>query len=696
LFWFIIVDNLNQLTPHVTEFEGMLPINLTRSLLVLIVMAFFATAFYAQETRAYFFDDPAAFAKASANVSTIDFEAYAPKRGFGKYRPDTGMNVAGIGFKAYGGGRFGAGTIYVPSRDYIALNPGLTMLDGAHVAWSPPNQPGNAYLELRFPAGVKSWGADLWTMQPVASPLEITVVTQDGRSHTATVTTKRRPERTFAGVVSEVEIASLRFTLAKGQSGLMLDNLAFGAKADGVDLAALSTVRAERPDEQAGGRRLPNPSDLPFEPLRPGQTRIERDGSPPPTDPPAASKRSGTTPASSGAAFTSSGSIFYVRDGKEIRAMSSDGKNDRRFWTHEGALPGAGINELAWSPDGGELAFSSGHDSVASYYHADIYAIKPDGTSFRRITNTPDRKDYGKYGKGTVTVTVRNEQPIYRTSRASQGIFIVYVVGADMPQPITLPPGSSRTLTFRNVADFGDHAQAVVAINAATRWIIPGTDVQAGKTVKAPDLGISGDGLELLGAFRPVWKRDGSRISYRNGLCIVSSIASRPPIGHSFDPLFKGAKPPAPCAWDWGPTAETADQLLYFVDADEAITMYRITGSGQHPGEKIVSYSKEQFYFIRDLRWLPDGSGFLFSAAEVAKGAGNIYRYDLGARKTLPVTNLEEGFPRSFSIAPDGRSLVFERTAAFIDDAADLWIIGIDGSGLRMLAKNAYAPAWGK
>jgi len=91
---------------------------------------------------------------------------------------------------------------------------------------------------------------------------------------------------------------------------------------------------------------------------------------------------------------------------------------------------------------------------------------------------------------------------------------------------------------------------------------------------------------------------------------------------------------------------------------------------------------------------MPDGSGFLFSAAEFAKGAGNIYRYDLASRKTSPVTDLEEGFPRAFSISSDGRSVVFERTAAFIDNAADLWIVGIDGRGSRMLAKNAYAPAW--
>jgi hypothetical protein len=245
--------------------------------------------------------------------------------------------------------------------------------------------------------------------------------------------------------------------------------------------------------------------------------------------------------------------------------------------------------------------------------------MKPNATGLRKITNGPDFSEFSKYGKGTVTVTIRNEQPIFRTSKASTGVFFVYVVGADVPQPLTLPPGSSRTLTFKNVADLGDHAQAIVAVYGRTRWIIPGTDVRAGKVVKAPDFGISGDGMELFGAFRPVWNHDGSRITYRNGMCIVSGISSKRTVGHSFDPVFKGDNAPAPCAYDSGRTAETADHLLYSVMTDEEIVIYRLKGSGaQHPGEKLATISKEKYQWISDLRWLPDGSGFLFSAADLA------------------------------------------------------------------------------
>jgi len=525
-------------------------------------------------------------------------------------------------------------------------------------------------------------------MQPIVSAIEITVTTRDGRTQTSTVTTKKRPDSTFVGFVSESEIASVRFTLAKGQSTLLLDNLAYGRNADRVELAALAAKQPTLP------ARIENEKTI--TPASPART--ESSGAIPVSTQGPVRAPSDTRTAPVGAPSSAEvGNIAYVRGDKEIRSISPDGSNDRRLWTHADAQTGAAINELAWSPDGSELAFSSGHESVASFYHADIFSIKPNGTGLRKITNGPDRSDFPKYGKGTVTVTIRNEQPIYQTSKASTGVFFVYVVGADVPQPLTLPPGSSRTLTFKNVADFGDHAQAIVAVYGGNRWFIPGTDVKAGKVVKAPDFGISGDGLELFGAFRPVWKQDSSRISYRNGVCIVSSTSSRSTVGHTFDPIFKGENPPAPCAYDWGPTAETTDHLLYSVTTDEEMVIYRLKGSGsQHPGEKLATISKEQLQWLSDLRWLPDGSGFLYSGSELAYGHANIFKYDLATRQTVQVTKFDETFVKGFSISPNGKWIVFERTKAFVDDDADLWIVGMDGSGLRMLTRGANNPAWGR
>ena len=75
------------------------------------------------------------------------------------------------------------------------------------------------------------------------------------------------------------------------------------------------------------------------------------------------------------AAANGGGTIAYVRGGTEIRLIDADGSNDRRLWTHPDAKKELGIFEVAWRPDGKELAFSSGHEAVYSLYHADIYAI---------------------------------------------------------------------------------------------------------------------------------------------------------------------------------------------------------------------------------------------------------------------------------------------------------------------------------
>ena len=306
--------------------------------------------------------------------------------------------------------------------------------------------------------------------------------------------------------------------------------------------------------------------------------------------------------------------IAYIRDGVEVRLINSDGSNDRRLWTHPDAKKPLGIDSLAWSPDGKQIAISSRHAAVASLYDADLYVVKPDGSGFRKLTNAPEHSEFAKYPKGVVSVTVRNDQPFYKQSQASAGVFIVYVAGAIEPQQITLPPGATKTLVFNQVADFGKTAQAVVAIWGNYRWFTPGVDVRTGTTVKAPAFSITGDGIEYFGAFRPVWRQDGSRVSYRNGNCLLNSVPFTPTAGeYVYNPLFAGKAPLGTCTWDWGPTPSTANELLYTENASGDSAVFRITEGKPHPGEKLTSFSNIEYQLLFDLRWLPDASGFLFS-----------------------------------------------------------------------------------
>jgi hypothetical protein len=67
---------------------------------------------------------------------------------------------------------------------------------------------------------------------------------------------------------------------------------------------------------------------------------------------------------------------------------------------------------------------------AASLYDGDFYLIKPEGSGFRKLTNAPEGAEFARFPKGIVSVTLRNDQPFYKQSQASAGVFIVYVAGA--------------------------------------------------------------------------------------------------------------------------------------------------------------------------------------------------------------------------------------------------------------------------
>ena len=399
------------------------------------------------------------------------------------------------------------------------------------------------------------------------------------------------------------------------------------------------------------------------------------------------------------------GLIAYTRNDAEIRLIDSTGGNDRQLWTHPDAKAPFGIFDLAWRPDGKELAFSSGHQNMVSLYHADLYGIRPDGSGFRKITNRPDYKSLSNYKKGVVTITLRNTQYTFQQAESSTGIFTVYVVGAEMPQQVLLPPGTTKTITFNNVADFGDHAQPVVAIYGQTRWIMPGTNVVAGKTIKAPDFIISGDGYSYFGAFRPIWKNDGTQISYRDGMCLVKTVAVNAGVGVQFKPLFGEKESRGSCVWDLGPTAALSNQVLYLVDADEETSGFYMKPAGESSQQPVPLYLTP--YGAYDLKWLPDGSGFLYSKKYYrendSKLVSNIFRYDIATKNHVQVTDLQDGYARQFSVSPSGKWIVYEKCTIDEDKAesldfkaADLWIMDVEGKQDRLLVKNGMCPTWSR
>jgi hypothetical protein len=392
------------------------------------------------------------------------------------------------------------------------------------------------------------------------------------------------------------------------------------------------------------------------------------------------------------AGATRSGTIAYVRyqagNGTEIRLVEPDGSDDRRIVTVTDSPLAGRVPTLAWRPDAAELAFASDHEQTTSLYAKEIYAVRPDGSGLRKLTNGPGRDQLAGYPKGNVTVDVLV---------VVGGPVGVYMVGAVAPQTALASTTATR-LTFTDVADFGPGVvQQVVGMTGSGRWYGAAADVQPGQTVHAGMLVVSGTSAPLR-ADNPTWRSDGQTIGFMLGESCgeFRSLPVRPPINapgetrltaHSFLGYL--------CLVEWGPTPAMANKLLYNEWDLTTRGVYLTTEDSDQPGELLVTYGLN---WLNDLEWLPDGSGFLFSVAEFSETQyvrSNIHEYIFATQQVRQITHFEDEFAFSFSISPDGQQIAFERSAT-LEGLVDLWLVRRDGSDMRLLANRAARPAWSR
>lgn len=407
-------------------------------------------------------------------------------------------------------------------------------------------------------------------------------------------------------------------------------------------------------------------------------------------------------------AQTPTGTIAYVRTGGEsgdqIRLIEPDGSNDREIWRVPVDDPNNifEILSLAWRPDANELAFSSDHEHACSIFGSDLYAVNPSGSDYRRVGNGPACEELGDLPQGGVTVTVRNF-----TSRLDTNYFI-YVQGAPGIRGVIIPHNGSATVTFPDVADFGDVEQEVVVIQAADRWEVAFVDVQPGQVVTAtpnPANLSSNEGIRDYGAWGPTWRSDGSRIGFARSAALCLSVysmpANNPPLGTKGDPvLVTDNNDYAPCSMAWAPTAAMASKVLYLAFPNlgvEGATLFLASeGDNASSGQKLFALEPTELLIWFD--WVPDGQSFLFARTTkfgtVSFVESNLFEYNLASGAITQITNLTDEVVRSFSVSPDGQQIVFERAASLASATSELWLINRDGSNLRLLIEDGRIPNW--
>jgi hypothetical protein len=398
-------------------------------------------------------------------------------------------------------------------------------------------------------------------------------------------------------------------------------------------------------------------------------------------------------------AAVDSGTIAYVRRSTDdIHLISPDGTGDRVLWT----IPQPFVypaSDLTWRPDGRELAFSSGHEQVCSWYESDIYAIGYNGAGYRRVTNSPACAVLAGLPKGSVTVNVNNY---------TSDLVWVYVQGA--PSVKSVLAGFLGTVTFDDVADFGPGVhQPSIGIWGLYRFTSypPYADVQPGQTVPGGNLTImSLSGFSGFGAGKVSWKADGSALAYgMRTASAITQIPANPPYG-SIGADLPVVEQATPSLVAWGPTPATKDQYLYSsgmsIFKENVGGIYLNTVGDASGGTQLVVSYDYQGELIHDIEWLPDGSGFLFSDRWVPLDiCSDIFEYSFATQSITQLTpslrdESSDGGARGLSISPDGQQIVFERAVYPFDTPSSLWIVNRDGSGLHKLADDAGRPAWGQ
>ena len=354
-----------------------------------------------------------------------------------------------------------------------------------------------------------------------------------------------------------------------------------------------------------------------------------------------------------------------------VRRIAPDGSNPQTIWTYPDPI-NPHIYDVAWRPDGNELAFSSDHEFLYSAFHADIYGIQPDGSGLRRITNPPSKADLdaGGYQWGTVTGRIKN-------GHGTVNPFYVYIEGAKEAVAVDIG-GHQSEVSFRveNVADLGAGVDQYIVFewsdmtsdcaNGKEYAAIAVSDVLAGQEVDVGTLTFNGHCYDY-NVNSIAWQRDGATVGFFVGSAPKKVPATGAALGTA---LFEiGTVPAEDLAWS--PAQANENDLLYRRSTFDTNSGFYLTtvdgGIGTLKTSDRLAFGAAVY---ATPAWLPDGSGFVYTLDNY------IYEYTLASSQIITLATFYNEYVDNPSVSPDGNYVVFERMTSGISPIQyDLWVL---------------------